>query len=169
MLAQIGPRQRWLRLLALSAADGWAAQPASTIFADESQIGARDRAGRIFQERRLLVPDDGNHESPITQIEISDPVAHELFICVPKEGVCQVEEFTAPTFQPPRSAADARRAGSANLEDLGKQSISGVETVGTRETVVIEAGKIGAPVQSPGPHLCPDLRQGGRQRPPGRG
>jgi hypothetical protein len=40
---------------------------------------ARDRAGRIFQERRLLVPEDGKHESVVTQIEISDPVAHELF------------------------------------------------------------------------------------------
>lgn len=31
----------------------------------------------------------------------------------------------------------------ANIEDLGKQSISGIETVGTRETVVIAAGQIG--------------------------
>jgi hypothetical protein len=29
------------------------------------------------------------------------------------------------------------------MEDLGKQSISGVETVGTRETAVIETGAIG--------------------------
>ncbi len=115
----------------------------ATITLKNHRAVARDGAGRIFQERRLLVPDDGKHESVVTQIEISDPVAHELFICVPKEEVCQVEEFTAPTFQPPRSAADARRAGSTNLEDLGKQSINGVETVGTRETVVIDAGKIG--------------------------
>ncbi len=101
---------------------------------------ARDRAGRIFQERRLLVPEDRKHESVVTQIEISDPVAHELFICVPKEEVCQVEDFEAPAFQAPRMAASR---GSANLQDLGKQSVGGVETVGTRETVVIEAGKIG--------------------------
>jgi hypothetical protein len=115
----------------------------ATITLKNHRAVARDSAGRIFQERRLLVPEDGKHESVVTQIEISDPVAHELFICVPKEEVCQVEAFTAPTFQPPRSASDAPRSGPATLEDLGKQSISGVETVGTRETVVIEAGKIG--------------------------
>jgi hypothetical protein len=105
---------------------------------------ARDSAGRIYQERRLLVPDDGEHESVITQTELSDPVTHELIICVPKEGACQVEAFTAPAFQPPRSAADSKpRAGESTLQDLGKQSINGVETVGTKETVVIESGKIG--------------------------
>lgn len=115
----------------------------ATITLKNHRAVARDIAGRIFQERRLLVPEDGKHESVVTQIEISDPVAHELFICVPKEGVCQVEHFTGSTFQPPRSAADAQREGSANFQDLGRQSISGIETVGTRETVVIEAGKIG--------------------------
>jgi len=101
---------------------------------------ARDRAGRIFQERRLLVPEDGKHESVVTQIEISDPVAHELFICVPKEQVCQVEDFDASAFQAPKTAASH---GGPNLQDLGKQSVGGVETIGTRETVVLEAGKIG--------------------------
>lgn len=115
----------------------------ATITLKNHRAVARDSAGRIFQERRLLVPEDGKHESVVTQIEISDPVAHELFICVPKEGVCQLEQFTAPNFQPPRSAGDARHEGSMNLQDLGRQSISGIETVGTRETVVIEAGKIG--------------------------
>jgi len=57
--------------------------------------------GRIFQERRLLVPEDGTHEAVVTPIEISDPVAHELYLCVPKEEVCQVEGFTAPTFHRP--------------------------------------------------------------------
>jgi hypothetical protein len=102
---------------------------------------ARDRAGRISQERRLLVPEDGKHESVVTQVEISDPVAHELFICVPKEQVCQGEDFDAPAFQAPKTAANAREG--ANLQDLGKQSVGGVETIGTRETMVIEAGKIG--------------------------
>ena len=101
---------------------------------------ARDRAGRIFQERRLLVPEDGKHESVVTQIEISDPVAHELFICMPREQVCQVEGFDVPAFQAPKTAAANR---GANLQDLGKQLVGGVETLGTRETEVIETGKIG--------------------------
>ncbi len=64
----------------------------------------------------MLVSEDGNHESVMTQIEISDPVAHELYSCVPNEGVCQVEDFTAPTFQPPRSAAESDNLKNANGE-----------------------------------------------------
>jgi len=46
---------------------------------------ARDKSGRIFQERRLLVPEDGKQESVVTQTEITDPVSHEQYICVPQE------------------------------------------------------------------------------------
>jgi hypothetical protein len=111
---------------------------------------ARDRVGRIFQERRLLVPADGKHESVVTQIEISDPVAHTLYICMPRERVCQVELFSAPGFVPPPTVATVRgQAGAAALEDLGRQAIGGLETVGTRQTGVIETGAIGnnSPIQ----------------------
>lgn len=115
---------------------------------------ARDRSGRIFQERRLLVPEDGKHESILTQIEISDPVAHELFICVPRESVCQVEFFSAPNFVPPAqattSASISNQTGTPSRENLGTQFLGGLETFGTRETLVIEAGLIGndTPIQT---------------------
>ena len=116
----------------------------TTITLKNRRAIARDNAGRIFQERRLLVPDDGKHESVVTQIEISDPVAHTLYICMPEEQVCQVEPFSAPVFVPPPTAANATMGtGSQSLEDLGKQSIGGLETAGTRETAVIETGVIG--------------------------
>lgn len=104
---------------------------------------ARDSAGRIFQERRLLVPEDGKHESIVTQIEISDPVAHEIYICVPRESTCQVEFFTAPSFEPPAVASATAGQQAGGLEYLGKQSIEGLETVGVRETAVIQPGAIG--------------------------
>ena len=108
---------------------------------------ARDSSGRIFQERRLLVPEDGKHESILTQIEISDPISHDLYICVPKERVCQVEFFSAPRFVPPAPATTSNSpnnpAGTPSRENLGTQSLGGLETFGTRETLVIEAGLIG--------------------------
>jgi len=55
----------------------------STITLKNQRAIARDAAGRIFQERRALVPDDGKAQSGVTQIEISDPVSHELYICMP--------------------------------------------------------------------------------------
>ena len=125
----------WIRQLA----DG------STITLGNRRAIARDKAGRIFQERRLLVPNDGKHESFVTQTEISDPVAHDLYICVPQEHVCQVEVFSPPEFTHPARPANfaTRRPGSPTLEDLGKQNIAGLETEGTRETTVIESGAIG--------------------------
>jgi len=122
----------WIRQLA----DG------TTITVGNRRAIARDRKGRIFQERRLLVPNDGKHESGVTQIEISDPVTHEFFICVPQARVCQVEFFSAPSFVPTPPAASTQ-PGSPTVEDLGKQSIAGLDTVGKRETTVIETGAIG--------------------------
>jgi hypothetical protein len=102
---------------------------------------SRDKMGRIFQERRMLVPDDGKTESAITQIEISDPVKHELYICRPAEHVCQLEVLSLPEGADP-SILGKRPAGPG-FEQLGKQTMLGVETVGTRQITVIETGAIG--------------------------
>jgi hypothetical protein len=116
----------------------------TTITLKNHRVIARDKAGRIFQERRLLVPDDGKHESVLTQIEISDPVAHRLYICVPKDRVCQLEQFSAPDFAPPPVTGIAtNQPGGPNRENLGKQTIGGLEVEGTLETAVIESGAIG--------------------------
>jgi hypothetical protein len=48
---------------------------------------ARDATGRIFQERRTFVPEGRQGESVVTQIEISDPIAHELYVCRVSERV----------------------------------------------------------------------------------
>src|SRR5260370_38344469 len=104
---------------------------------------ARDTAGRVFQERRLLVPDDGKDAAPVTQIEISDPISHAFYICVPQELVCQVEIFSAPEPAIPPVSTAERKPGSSGPEDLGKQTIRGLETVGARDTMVIPPGAIG--------------------------
>jgi len=102
---------------------------------------ARDAAGRIFQERRALVPDDGKAQSGVTQIEISDPVAHELYICMPHGSTCQLEVFSPPESSPytPPAKAHMAQGSSSESVDLGKQSVGGLETVGTRETTIIPA------------------------------
>jgi hypothetical protein len=106
---------------------------------------ARDAAGRIFQERRALVPDDGKSKSGVTQIEISDPVSHELYICIPYEHTCQLEEFSPRESAPYGAPGKVHmvQGASSESEDLGKQFIDGLETTGTRETTVTPAGAIG--------------------------
>jgi hypothetical protein len=55
-----------------------------------------------------------------------------------------LELFSAPESAHPPSPGTARKEpGSPGLEDLGKQSIGGLEAVGARETTVIPTGVIG--------------------------
>ena len=54
-------RTEWIRQLP----DG------SSITLKNHRAIARDKAGRIFQERRILVPDDGKSESGISQTGVS--------------------------------------------------------------------------------------------------
>ncbi len=117
----------------------------STITLKNHRAIARDAAGRIFQERRALVPDDGKTQSGVTQIEISDPVAHELYICMPHGRTCQVEVFSPPESSPypPPAKAHMAQGSSSESVDLGKQAVGGLETVGTRETTIIPAGTVG--------------------------
>src|SRR3989440_3011405 len=126
---------------------GWIRQlpDGSTITLKNHRAIARDAAGRIFQERRALVPDDGKAQSGVTQIEISDPVTHELYICMPHGRTCQVEVFSPPESLPytPPAKAHMAQGSTSESEDLGKQSIGGLETVGMQETTIIPAGTIG--------------------------
>ena len=102
---------------------------------------ARDNLGRIFQERRMLVPADKTNESVLTQIEISDPVKHALYICATEQHVCQLEEFSPVEGNDP--SALGKEPTGPGIEHLGKQTIEGIETRGVRQSVEIPAGQIG--------------------------
>jgi hypothetical protein len=104
---------------------------------------ARDKSGRIFQERRLLVPEDGKQESVVTQTEITDPVSHEQYICLPQERVCQLEGFQPAEALPAMGSQAQKTSGLPRQESLGTQQIAGVKTEGTRELAVIPMGVIG--------------------------
>jgi hypothetical protein len=105
---------------------------------------ARDAQGRVFQERRYFVPDDGKRESMVTQIEISDPASHEQYICMPRERVCRLQHFVASSFAPvPAASRSTAKPGAPGVENLGTQNIAGLETIGTRETNLIETATIG--------------------------
>jgi hypothetical protein len=105
---------------------------------------ARDARGRVFQERRYFVPDDGKHESTVTQIEISDPATHQRYVCRPAERFCRLEPFFDSNFVSSRTARAAPgEPGVPAVENLGTLMIAGLETIGTRETDLIEAATIG--------------------------
>jgi hypothetical protein len=111
---------------------------------------ARDTEGRIYQERWALVPKNGKQESVMTAIQISDPIAHTLYSCFPRDAKkrCQLVTYTPSTatvfnFQGPPSGQSVDGSGDIVRVDLGKQLISGVEAAGTRITVHYNAGTFG--------------------------
>jgi hypothetical protein len=102
---------------------------------------ARDSAGRVFQERRMLVPQNGKQQSIVNQTEISDPILKQQYICKPSENTCQLE-FRQP-FPAEGQPITGLQQNDTGIESLGTQSIAGVETFGKRETIFIPAGEIG--------------------------
>jgi hypothetical protein len=111
---------------------------------------ARDTEGRIYMERWILVPKDGKVKSQMTTIQISDPHNHTLYNCfmLTEEKECVLITYATPpdasfTFhgQPTGPLPDGM--GESIHQDLGKQLVSGVETTGTRDTVIFNAGLFG--------------------------
>ncbi len=111
---------------------------------------ARDADGRIYMERWFLVPKDGNYKSEMTTIQISDPKAHTFYNCFmlePEKQCLLIGYSPSPDavykFQGPPTGPLPGNIGEAIHEDLGKQLVSGVETMGTRDTVIYNAGLFG--------------------------
>jgi len=116
----------------------------SLITLKNHRIIARDAKGRIYQQRAFFVPDDGKQESAVYQIEISDPAARERYVCRPAERICRLQRFVGSEFEP-GSGTTAAGLGSpgSTVEHLGTQTVSGLETVGTRETHLLAAATMG--------------------------
>jgi hypothetical protein len=127
-------RAEWTRTL----------EDGSTQTVENHRIVMRDRAGRIFQERRTLVPKDGQREPELMRTEISDPATHLKYFCYEERKVCDPEDYLAsadPVNAPEGSFEQS--TGSLTREDLGKNNIDGMDVTGTRETTTINAGVIG--------------------------
>jgi hypothetical protein len=126
----------------------YAADGATLTVVNERRI-ARDAQGRIYEERWFLVPKGGEVKSSMNWIQIADPKRRTLYNCSTELHICDLLVFD-PTND--LSALSPRKRSSGPLpqgggdvvwEDLGKRNIAGLDTVGTRETTTIDAGKMG--------------------------
>lgn len=103
---------------------------------------ARDSSGRIFQERRLLTEDGDIRETRLTQLEFSDPTTHQLYICDPTGLSCTLHPyFESASVQHVQSRQSDQ--GGLQSVNLGSAIINGIDTVGTRETTVINPNGAG--------------------------
>ena len=106
----------------------------------------RDSEGRIFQERVLLVPKTGKYVPTVTTLQYADPKAHAVFNCFQdSRNQCVRLPYDASTdadYKPvsPKPGPLPGGIGNGEHEDLGKQSIEGVETVGIRDRVTYSPG-----------------------------
>jgi hypothetical protein len=113
----------------------------SYTFENERHI-ARDSAGRVYEERWYLVPKNGKIRTTMDYTQIFDSVAHEAYSCGVDTKVCYLRSYYAPAnveFSAPSNANGVLPDGWGFVthEDLGKQTVAGVETTGVRETDTI--------------------------------
>jgi hypothetical protein len=108
----------------------------------------RDSAGRIYEERWLLVPRGGKQESRMNVFQIGDPVKHTLYNCFVAQGLCKLIRYTGLTtthFRPDLGATGPLPDGTGyrTHEDLGSNSILGFDTAGYRDITTINPGVYG--------------------------
>jgi hypothetical protein len=115
------------------------------------RLVVRDGQGRIYQERRTLVPEGSSRESQVFRIEISSPVNHTKYFCNPTLTQCELRSYDVPVTEPIIPVGEiANGTRYLSRASLGTKTIEGLEAVGTRETITIQTGVIGntAPVDS---------------------
>jgi hypothetical protein len=117
----------------------------ATMVVKNHRLIARDAQGRIFQERRFLVPErDGQSNSRLTQTEVADPVTHTAAYCNPYEHMCELRFYGVPATPAVRPVGPSPD-GTSNLtrDDLGTQTVNGLQIVGTREVLTVNGSLVG--------------------------
>jgi hypothetical protein len=110
---------------------------------------SRDSKGRIFQERCPLIPKDDKFGSRPNVLQIADPRTHILYNCFQDshKQCVQLDYAGSPSVDykmtGPPSGELPNGTGTTTHEELGKQFMEGVETVGTRESVTYNPGVFG--------------------------
>lgn len=109
---------------------------------------ARDSAGRVYEERWLLVPKGSDVKSAMNFIQIADPINHTLYTCSTFRKICDLTRYQpsqSEMFEGEESGTQPSKSndGSQTIENLGMKTLLGVDTVGTRQTTTIKAGVIG--------------------------
>ena len=80
----------------------YTAEGATITLVNERHI-ARDRKGRVYQERWYLVPKNGKAKFRMNWIQIADPKELTLFNCSPKRHICELRNGS-PSRELPAAA-----------------------------------------------------------------
>ena len=109
----------------------------------EANLG-RDNQGRIYRERRSFVPDGSDQSSRLLSVMIYDPVAHTQTICPMATRHCIVTGYHGRTSFVPMSVGPFDKGTRYLTRDsIGTDVLDGLNVIGTRETITINAGVLG--------------------------
>jgi hypothetical protein len=100
---------------------------------------ARDRQGRIFNERRALVPVSETVTPPILSIHIYDPQTRTNTFIDPQQQVAWQSTLNRPPAAMPPLATSSAATPYVKEEDLGTRKMEGVEVHGVRDIQTIPA------------------------------
>lgn len=113
----------------------------------------RDSAGRVYQERHFLIPGGSTQGSPVSEIQIDDPNLHERTLCRPGSKTCRVFPYNrvASAEKPPSFPAAITLPNGVTVknEDLGRNTIAGVDCLGSREIRTFPAKLLGTDHDEP--------------------
>jgi hypothetical protein len=109
---------------------------------------ARDSRGRIYQERFTLTPKGGDVKPLMTVFQITDPDQHTWYNCDPHRKICELMSYRLTTgmkYQPRVGTSGALPEGKGYRQDddLGEETIQGLDTHGYRETITFNPGTMG--------------------------
>lgn len=118
----------------------------TTITHEDTETRARDAQGRQLYASTVSL----SSQKSVTNVTITDPVARTITHWTSQNNRATVTPMSgshargcAPTSTQPKSVADRTQQEKPVVEDLGTDSIQGVEAHGTRTTTTIPAGEIG--------------------------
>ena len=116
----------------------------STITTWNERTVARDMDGRIFQERRFLVPDNSKDPPGLRLLEYSDPLEHTFYNCDPNSKRCDLRNYYPAGIQP-LTPEGLHPDGTTYLtrENLGVDTFEGLEVQRSRETFTYYRQTIG--------------------------
>jgi hypothetical protein len=100
---------------------------------------ARDRQGRIFNERRALIPASETATPPILSIHIYDPQSRTSTFIDPQRQVAWQSTLNRPPAAAPPLATSSAANSYIKKEDLGNRKMEGIEVHGVRDTQTIPA------------------------------
>lgn len=105
---------------------------------------ARDRKGRIYEERVLLRPPNFTGPWITNYIQMSEPAAHTWLNCAVQTKVCHTHLYNE-TAAPPQldSGTTKFKGGVQKRTNLGRDVIDGLEVTGMHITTLLNAGVFG--------------------------